>query len=145
MWVCKLTGSLLGLTELVSAGSKDLVEVVLEPPDVWAETSKLPHTVDLLVPVGVCAVGVALDGDLGAGLVGVLLVWHTELVVADDLVVGDLLPHGSTDKVLGLEGWVTEDIGVGCHLQELFRWHGLPDLVKERTVVDSEGGGNAGL
>jgi hypothetical protein len=137
------TSSLLGLAKLVSALSEDLVEVVLEPPDIRVEAGELPHAVDLLVPVGVVAVSVALDGDVCAGLVAVLLVGHAELVVADDLVVRDLLPLGAADEVLGHEGGVAEDLGVRGHLDELVCGHGLPDLVEERAVVDAEGRGNA--
>jgi hypothetical protein len=137
------TSSLLGLAKLVSALGEDLVEVVLEPPDIRVEAGELPYAVDLLVPVGVVAVGVTLDGDVRAGLVAVLLMRHTELVVADDLVVRDLLPLRAADEVLGHEGGVAEDLGVRGHLDELVCGHGLPDFVEERAVVDAEGRGNA--
>lgn len=137
------TSSLLSLTHLVSALSKDLVEVVLGPPDVGVEAGELPHAVDLLVPVGVVAVSVALDGDVLAGLVAVLLVGNTELVVADDLVVRDLFPLGAADEVLGHKSGVAEDFGVGGHLDELVGGHGFPELVEEGAVVDAEGGSDA--
>lgn len=137
------TSSLLSLAHLVSALSKHLVEVVLGPPDIGVEAGELPHAVDLLVPVGVVAVSVALDGDVLAGLVAVLLVGNTELVVADDLVVGHLLPLGAADEVLGHESGVAEDFGVGGHLDKLVGGHGFPELVEERAVVDAEGGSDA--
>jgi hypothetical protein len=134
---------LLGLAKLISALGKDLVEVVLVPPDIRVQASELPYAVDLLVPMDVVAVRVALDGDVRAGLVAVLLVRHTELVVANDLVIRDLLPLGAADEVLGHEGGVAEDLGVRGHLDELVCGHGLPDLVEERAVVDAESRGDA--
>jgi hypothetical protein len=137
------TSSLLGLAKLISALSKDLVKVVLEPPDIRVQARELPHAVNLLVPMGVVAVRMALDGNVRASLVAVLLVRDAELVVADDLVVGNLLPLGAPDEVLGHEGGVAEDFGVGGHFHELVGGHRLPDLVEEGAVVDAEGGGNA--
>lgn len=63
---------------------------------------------------------------------------YTELVPANDLSVRNFLPSGTTNEVLSLEKGVAEDVGVRSHLDELFGRHGLPDLVKERTVVDDE-------
>ena len=57
-------------------------------------------------------------------------------MVADNLVVGDLLPLGPADKVLRPEEWVAQHGIVGNHLEVVFGWHGLPDLVEEGAVVD---------
>ena len=127
---------LLGLAEGFSARSENLVEVILEPPDLRVQAGKLPHAVDLLVPVGVGAVSMSLDGDLGAGFIGVPLVRHTKLVVANDLVIRDSLPLGAADEVLGLEERVTEHVFVGNHGNEFLSRHRLPNLVEEGTVVD---------
>lgn len=130
---------LLGLAEGFSARSENLVEVILEPPDLRVQAGKLPHAVDLLVPVGVGAVSMSLDGDLGAGCIGVPLVRHAKLVVANDLVIRDLLPLGAADEVLGLEERITEHVWVGNHGNEFLSRHRLPDLVEEGTVVDLYG------
>jgi hypothetical protein len=87
-------------------------------------------------------VSVALDKDLRSCGIRVFLVGHTQLVIADDLVVRDLLELGSTAEVLGHEPWVTEDFGVGDHRDEVICRHGLPDLVQERAVVDADGWSN---
>ena len=131
------------LAEAVAATGEHLVEIVLEPSDVRAETGELPNTIDFLVPVGVGAVRMTLDKDLAHRRIRVFLVRHTQLVVADDLVVANLLPLGATDKVLRLQRRVAEDVGVRSHLDELIGRHSLPDLVQEGTVVDAEGRGNA--
>ena len=91
----------------------------------------------------VVTVRMSLDGHLLQRRVRVLLMRNTELVVADDFVVGDFLPLGAADEVLGLEGWVAEDVRVRGHFDELVRWHFFPDLVEEGAVVDAEGWGDA--
>jgi hypothetical protein len=131
-----LSSTFLCVAKSIATISEHLVKVVLEPFDIWAKTGKLPHSVNLLVPMGVGAVSVTLDSDrLHAG-VGVLLMRYAELVVAHNLVVGDLLPPGPADEVLCLEEWVAQHGVVGDHLEVFIGWHGLPDLVEEGTVVD---------
>ena len=53
--------------------SINLVEVILAPLNIRVQASKLPLAVNLAVIVGVVAVGVPLDGDLGQGGVVVLM------------------------------------------------------------------------
>jgi hypothetical protein len=122
------------IPELVSPIGKHLVEVVLKPPDVGAQPGKLPHAVDLAVPVLVGAVGVALDGNLGARLVRVLLVRHAQLV---------LFPLGRADEVLRLEERVAQHRGRRDHGDVFFGRHGFPELVEEGAVVDLCVGGGA--
>ena len=86
--------------------------------------------------MGVGAVSVSLNGDLLEGCVGVLLVRHAKLVVANDLGIRDLLPLSAADEVLGLEERVAEHGRVGNHGYEFLSRHCLPDLVEEGTVVD---------
>lgn len=128
--------ALLVLAKRVAAISKHGLEVVLGPADLGVESRKLPHAVDLLVPVHVVAVRVALDGDRLAARVRVLLVRHAQLVVPDDLRVRYLLPARAADEVLRLEQRVAEDRLVADHGDELLGRHGLPDLVEEGAVVD---------
>lgn len=124
------------LSELVAAAGEDLVEVVLAPADLGAEAGELPDAADLAVPVGVGAVGVALDGDLGARPVRVALVRHPQLVVADDLGVRDPLVRRAPDEVLRHQERVAEHRVARDHRDELLGRHGLPQLVQERTVVN---------
>ena len=58
----------------ITTFGENLVKVVLKPSDIWAEAGKLPYPIDLLVPVCVGAVRVALDRDRLQGGVGVFLV-----------------------------------------------------------------------
>nr|POE79761.1 hypothetical protein CFP56_07826 [Quercus suber] len=129
---------LCGLAVFIPTAGEHLVEVVLGPPDVGVQAGELPHAVDLLVPVGVVGVGVALDGDGGHGGVGVLLVGDAQLVVADDLVVRHLLPLGAADEVLRLQRRVAQHVRVRGHLHKLLGRHRLPDLVEEGAVVDAQ-------
>lgn len=118
-------GAHLGAERLAAVG-EDLVKVELAPADLGAEAGELPLAVDLAIPVGVGAVGVALDGDDGARLVRVALVRDAQLVHADDLGVADLLPLGAADEVLRHEQRVAQDGLVRDHGDELFGGHGLP-------------------
>lgn len=137
------TSSLLRLAHLIPTLSKDLIKVILRPPDIRVQTRKLPHAINLLVPMDIVTVRMALDSNVLTGLVAVLLVGDTQLVVAGDLVVGHLLPLGAADEVLGHEGGVAEDFGVRGHLHELVGGHGFPHLVEEGAVVDAERGRDA--
>jgi len=131
------------LTMLIPALRKDLVKVVLAPSDIRAETRKLPHAVLLLIPVLVGAVRMSLHLDGLLRFIRVPLVGYTQLVPADDFVVGNLLPLGATDEVLGAEGLVAEDGGGGGHGDEVVGGHGGPFLVEEGAVVDVDGLGDA--
>src|SRR2546430_9389268 len=71
-----LSSTSLCVAKSIATVSEHLVKVVLEPSDIWAKTGKLPHSVNLLVPVGVGAVSVALDSDCLHAGVGVLLMRH---------------------------------------------------------------------
>lgn len=115
---------------------KDPVKVELAPADVGLEAGELPDAVDLLVPVKVCRVGVALHGDLLHGGVLVPLVRDAQLVVADDLVLGHLLPARAADEVLRAEGGVAQHLLARDHADELLGRHCLPELVEEGAVVN---------
>jgi hypothetical protein len=128
-------------TNLVAFTSslENLVKVIFAPPDVRVEASKLPHTVNFLVPVLIGAMGMTLHENRGHRLVGVPLVGHTQLMPPDDLVIRHLLPLRSTTEVLCLQGLVPEDSRIRSHRNKIFRWHGFPYLVEERAVVDAQG------
>lgn len=130
---------ILGAKGLTAAG-KDLVKVKLAPADLGAEAGELPLAIDLAVPVCVGAVGVALYGDRLSRLVRVPLVGDTQLVHANDLGLANLFPLCTADEVLGHEQRVAEHGLVRNHGDELFGGHSFPDLVKEGSVVDLEGG-----
>lgn len=139
-----LSGQLLGIlvTQLITTLSKDSVKVILGPSDVWTQTGKLPDAIDLLVPMLVRAMSMALDKNLGSGLVLVLLMWNTQLVPANDFCIGNLLPLGRTTEVLSHQSLITENFWVGSHLDEFISWHCFPEFVQEGSVVDTEGWGN---
>ena len=104
------------------ARSKDLIKLILRPPDIWAEARKLPHTLDLLIPVRIEAVRISLQDGLTHAAVLVALVRHPQLVVACDFRVGDFLPFGAADEMLRAQQGVAEDFWVGClQMRELER------------------------
>jgi hypothetical protein len=85
----------------------------------------------------------ALECNSRPRLVGVPLVGYTQLVVADNLVVRDLLPLAGALEMLRHKCRVSQDLGVRDHCHEFFGRHGFPQLVEEGAVVDAEGGCNA--
>ena len=89
------------------------------------------------------AMCMALEGNSRPLLVRVPLVGHAQLVVADNLVVRDLLPLAGALEMLRHKFRVPEDVGVRDHCHEFVGWHGFPYLVEEGAVVDTEGGCNA--
>jgi hypothetical protein len=93
--------------------------------------------------VHVGAVSVAFQRHSRPCLVGVFLMWHTQLVVADNLVVRDLLPLAGALEVLRHQPLVPQHLGVRDHGDKVVRRHGFPDLVQEGSVVDAEGRRNA--
>jgi len=132
---------LLNLVTL-TAGSKDLVKVVLAPSNVRIQSSELPFTVNLLVPMLICAVCMTLHQDLRSCFVLVPLVRYTQLMPADDLVVGHLLELRGAAEVLCHEGLVAEDERTRNHADEFIGRHGFPDLVQEGSVVNSKSWGD---
>jgi hypothetical protein len=122
---------------------KDLIKVILKPPNIGVESRKLPLALHLPIPMHVETVRMSLHRHLCPRLIRVPLVRHAELVVPDDFIFGDFLPARAADEVLGLEQRVAEDGGVGCHGYEFVGGHGFPDLVEEGAVVDTESGRDA--
>ena len=84
------------------------------------------------------AMCMALERNSRPRLVCVLLMGHTQLVVADNLVVRNLLPLAGTLEVLGHEGLIPKDVTVGYHGDEFVSRHGFPQFTEEGAVVDSE-------
>jgi hypothetical protein len=72
------------------------------------------------------AMCMALDGNSRPRLVCVPLVGHAQLVVADDLVVRDLLPLAGALEMLRHKCPVPEDLGARDHCHEFFGRHSFP-------------------
>lgn len=123
---------------LLTTSLEDLVKVKLAPSDIRVETSEFPHTVDLLVPMLVVAVGMTLDLDLLSCGIRVSLMWDSKLVPSDHFRVRNLLPLGLANEVLRHEGFVSENERIRDHLEVIGSGHGLPEFSEERTVVDLE-------
>lgn len=87
----------------------------------------------------------ALKLDLLLRGVGVDLVRGAQLVVPDDLGVGDALPARHAEEVLRVDAWVAEEVVVGHHGQELGLRHGFPAWLSDLGVVALEGGCEDGL
>jgi hypothetical protein len=85
----------------------------------------------------------ALERNSRPRLIRVPLVGHAQLVVADNLVVRDLLPLAGALEMLRHKCRVPEDLGVRDHCHEFFSRHAFPQLVEEGAVVDAEGGCDA--
>lgn len=60
--------------------------------------------------------------------------------MSNDFAVRNALPVMGTEKMLGLDARVAEEIVVGDHGHEFFRWHGGPAGFADVGVVNEEGG-----
>lgn len=116
--------------------NKDLVEVILSPPDVGGQPGKFPRPVDFLVPVLVSPMGIPTDSHLLHRLVLVLLVRRVDLMVSDGLCRGHQLPAAGGDEVLCLEELVAQERRARHEGNELLRRHALPESVQNRAIVD---------
>ena len=65
----------------------------------------------------------------------------TQLVMADDLGVGDALPACGTEQMLCLDAGVAEEVVVGDHFEEVAGGHGFPAPLADFRVIDKEGWG----
>lgn len=95
------------------------IVVVLTPPDMRAESSKLPDTVNFLIPHSARAMSMTLDSNSREGLVRVFLVWHPNLMRANHLIVRHLLPLAEADEMLSLDQGVAQEMRTRCHGHEV--------------------------
>ena len=70
------------------------------------------------------------------------LVSSAQLVVPDDLRVGDLFPPGLTEKMLGLDSLVAQEAGVRNHGHEVICGHVVPFFQADFGVVNRQGWGD---
>jgi hypothetical protein len=85
---------------------------------------------------------VALQFDLLQVRCSVHLMASAQLVVPDNVVVGDFLPAGGAEEMLRLDAWVAEELGVCYHRHEVLGRHGVPFAFADGGVVDEEFGGD---
>lgn len=78
----------------------------------------------------------ALNRNRLARLIGVSLMGHTHLLVANYHIFGLLLPTTLSNEVLCLKSRIAHKLRVRGHSDEVFRWHVLPELVQDGSVVD---------
>ena len=70
------------------------------------------------------------------------LVGRAKLVVTNNLGVGDLLPPCLTKQMLGLDGFVTEEAGVGDHGHVVVSRHVVPSSQTDLGVVHRQSWSN---
>ena len=70
------------------------------------------------------------------------LMSSAQLVVADDLGIRYSFPACSSEQMLSLDTWVTEEVIVGYHGHEIGGGHGRPGAFADGGVVYEEGGSN---
>lgn len=63
------------------------------------------------------------------------LVTSPQLMMSNDIIIWDFLPAGSTEKMLGLDAWIAEEIVIGYHGHELGSGHGFPAAFANGGVV----------
>lgn len=112
--------------------------ISLVPPNQGLQSRELPHAVNLLVIMLVSSLAVTLQLDLLQVRRSVHLMSGTQLMVADNVIVGDLLPASSAEEMLRLDAWVTEELGVCDHGHEVLGGHGVPFSFANGGIIDEE-------
>ncbi len=59
--------------------------------------------------------------------------------------IGNTLPAGCTEEVLGSDAWVAEKVVVGDHGHEVSGRHGRPAGLADVGVINQKCGGDDGL
>lgn len=64
------------------------------------------------------------------------LVRGPELMMANDFVLGDFLPFGGADMMLGVDEGIADEADVRHYADEVFGGHGVPLVAVYFCVVD---------
>lgn len=123
---------------------KHLLKLMLIHPNLGLQARKLPDPIDLRIIMLVSRMAVALQLHFLPLRCRVHNVRGAQLVVANYLVVGDALPAGRAEEMLGRNARVTEEVVVSYHGHEVCCRHGGPAGFADVGVVDEEGGGDDG-
>lgn len=121
---------------------ENLIIAQLIPAHSWLQPSKFPDAIDLTVVVFIRSMAVTAQLDSLQFFSLIDLVGRAQLMVADNLSVGYLLPPCLTKQMLGLDGFVTQEAGVGDHGHVLIGGHAVPFCQPDLGVVDLQGWGN---
>lgn len=105
---------------------KNLVVVILTPPNIWLHTCKFPNTLHFPIPNSALSMGVAFDGNLFHICIRILLVSDAHLVIPCDFRIADFDPLGRANEVLCFQERITEDMRVRCHGDEVGSGEGFP-------------------
>ncbi len=84
------------------------------------------------------SVGMTPQLDLLQTIVRIHLVRSAKLMMADHLGVGDLLPPGLAEEMLGFDGGIAQEAGVGDHSHVFVGGHVVPAIEADFGVVDLE-------
>ncbi len=120
---------------LLEGSLKDLLKLMLIPSYFRLQPSKFPHPINLHVVVLVC--GVAVTSQLHRLQVrgSIHLMGGSQLMMANDLRVGEFLPARGAEEVLRLYAGVAEEIVACNHGHEFVSWHGIPSPLADGSVV----------
>lgn len=118
---------------------KYLVETQLVPPHVRPQSSKFPNPIHLPIEVVDDRMPMATQLDLLKANIRILLVGGTQLMMANDLVVGDLLPPALANQVLCLHCAIAQEAWVRNHGHVLIGGHLVPFPQPDHPVVHRQG------
>lgn len=124
----------IGVIHSVQA-SEDFLKSQLVPSDIWLQARKFPHPVHFAVVVLIRSMRVTAQFDLLEIHRLVHLMRGTQLMMTDDLGVGNLLPPGLTQKVLRLDGGIAQEAGVCHHGHVVLCGHVIPSLESDLGVI----------
>lgn len=108
---------------------------MLGPIHLRAHSSKLPNSVNLLVPMLNGAIAVASMSDGGEIKIRVALMCSANLMDGNNLRVRHPLVANSANKVLSADEWVSYEIGRAQHRNEFLRLHVREALLTNDAIV----------
>lgn len=65
--------------------------------------------------------------------------------MSNNIIIRDLFPAGGTEKMLGFDTGVAEEIIIGYHGHKVGGGHGVPAAFADGGVVNEEGGCDDGF
>lgn len=133
-------GGTAGTGDITLKSFENLFKFKLIPSDCGPQPSEFPLAIDLVVEM--------LDHCMSMSLVlhrlliesRIALMGGPQLMMANDFVVGYLLPFGRADMVLGMHQRVTHKADMAHDSDEFFGRHFIPLVTVDLGVIHLEGG-----
>ena len=115
---------------------KDLLKLKLIPPNRWSQPGQLPLSPNLPIEMFNHSMSMSLVLHNPHIQRRISLMRGSQLMMANDFIVGDFLPFGGADVVLGVDEGVAHEANVRHNADEIFCRHGIPFVAVDVCVID---------